>query len=130
MNAFVIGPDGEMYKCWHEIGRKECSIGNVMKAGKRRDRNQRMHEIRWLTWEPFEYAECRQCKVLPICMGGACGYRAMFAGQNKPQCSQWRYGLEQALKEYYRSCVEGRAAGARDGWEFDGVRFRTRASSQ
>ena len=30
MNAFVLDPDGDMYKCWSEIGDKPARIGNIV----------------------------------------------------------------------------------------------------
>ncbi len=100
MNAFVIDPDGDMYKCWSEIGDKQARIGNI--AGfRQRGKNERMREIRWLTWEPFEYEDCLACKVLPICMGG-CGYRAMFVNKDRPACVEWKYSLEHYVRARYR----------------------------
>ncbi|WP_243454595.1 radical SAM/SPASM domain-containing protein [Desulfosporosinus fructosivorans] len=96
MNAFVLDPDGDMYKCWSEIGDKPVRIGNIMDL-KQRGKNERMHEIRWLTWEPFEYADCVECKMLPICMGG-CGYRAMFVNKDWPDCAEWKYSLEHYVR--------------------------------
>jgi len=89
-----------MYKCWSEIGDKPARIGNI--AGfRQRGKSERMREIRWLTWEPFEYADCLACKVLPICMGG-CGYRAMFVSKDRPACVEWKYSLEHYVQARYR----------------------------
>lgn len=100
MNAFVLDPDGDMYKCWSEIGNKPASIGNIARF-RQREKNERMREIRWLTWEPFEYAGCLACKVLPICMGG-CSYRAMFVNKTGPTCVEWKYSLENYVRARYR----------------------------
>lgn len=99
MNTFVLDPDGDMYKCWSEIGDKPARIGNIADF-KQRAKDERMHEIRWLTWEPFEYADCVKCKMLPICMGG-CGYRAMFVNKNRPDCAEWKYSLEHYVRARY-----------------------------
>ena len=61
------------------IGIKEKSIGNLTGLTERTKR-QRMEEAAWLTWEPFEYEKCRQCKALPICMGG-CSYQVVHEAQ-------------------------------------------------
>ena len=29
VNTFVIGPSGELYKCWVDVGRKEKIIGSI-----------------------------------------------------------------------------------------------------
>ena len=64
-NAFVINADGEMYKCWSDIGIKCYSIGNVSN-GKRN----LMNEILYLKDDPTQDRECCNCKFLPICLGG------------------------------------------------------------
>lgn len=96
MNSFVIDPDGDMYKCWSEIGDKPARIGNIKNLGEQSG-SERMHEIRWLTWEPFQYTDCVKCKLLPICMGG-CSYRAMFVNDNRPECTEWKYSLEHYVR--------------------------------
>ncbi|WP_410509636.1 radical SAM protein [Methanosarcina hadiensis] len=95
-NAFVLGPDGDMYKCWTEIGNKAASIGKIGDlASQYEEKGNR--EIQWLTWEPFEYPDCVKCKILPICMGG-CANQAMFINSERPECKEWKYGLEHYVR--------------------------------
>lgn len=108
MNAFVIDPDGDLYKCWSEIGEKSARIGN-MADFRKRVKKERMHEIRWLTWEPFEYADCVKCNVLPICMG-SCGYRAMFVNKDRADCAEWKYSLEHYIRERFKREKEIKAS--------------------
>ncbi len=108
LNALVVDPDGDMYRCWAEIGDKAARIGNISDFKQRR-MDERMHEIRWLTWEPFEYSACVECKVLPICMGG-CGYRAMFANKDKQDCADWKYSLEHYVRVRFNREKEIKAA--------------------
>lgn len=100
-NFFVVDPDGGMYKCWSEIGNKSAYVGNVADFKQSRDWNEWLREVRWLTWEPFEYSDCLDCKVLPICMSG-CGYRARFVNGNRPECVEWKYSLEQYIRTRYQ----------------------------
>ena len=30
LNYFVVGPEGELYKCWNDIGDKDSIVGNVL----------------------------------------------------------------------------------------------------
>jgi len=99
-NNYVIDPDGDMYKCWSEIGDKLSRIGNIT-GFNQRSKIERMREIRWLTWEPFEYEECLACKMLPICMGG-CSYQAVFVNKDRGDCREWKYGLEHYVRARYR----------------------------
>jgi uncharacterized protein len=99
VNAYVMDPDGDLYKCWSEIGDKPARIGNI--AGfRQRGREERMKEIRWLTWDPFQYPDCVQCRLLPVCMGN-CSYRAMFVNSGKPDCAEWKYSLEHYVRDRY-----------------------------
>ena len=99
INSLVVDPDGDLYKCWSEIGEKTARIGNITSFN-RRSQSERMHEIRWLTWEPFERADCLACKFLPLCMGG-CSYRSLFANTGRPDCDEWKYSLEYYVKDKF-----------------------------
>lgn len=103
-NAFVLDPDGDIYKCWTEIGNKQVSIGKIrdliQKKQENNENDRENREIRWLTWEPFEYSDCVKCKMLPICMGG-CAHQAMFINKGRPECKEWKYGLEHYVRAKY-----------------------------
>jgi uncharacterized protein len=92
-SAFVVDPQGFVYKCWNEIGNVEKAISNV--NGQEVSEKMRMNNINYMTWSPFDYEECRDCKYVPICMGG-CPYTGMMQG--KPACENWKYNLEEYLK--------------------------------
>ncbi|MCC4771027.1 SPASM domain-containing protein [Methanosarcina sp. DH2] len=98
-NAFVLDPDGDMYKCWTEIGNKTASIGKIGDLTQQ-NKEKGNHEIQWLTWEPFEYSDCIECKMLPICMGG-CAHHAMFINKGRPECKEWKYGLEHYVRSRF-----------------------------
>lgn len=56
-NTVVIGPEGELYKCWNDVGNKDAVIGNV--DGK--ITNETLL-LRYLTGaDPFEDPKCREC---------------------------------------------------------------------
>lgn len=99
MNSFVIDSDGDIFKCWSEIGEKSARIGNITDLPHRKKEEQ-MHEIQWMTWEPFEYTKCLECKLLPICMGG-CSYKTMFVDNERPNCGEWKYSLEHYVRIRY-----------------------------
>jgi uncharacterized protein len=94
----AIDPDGELYKCWHEIGDKAASIGNILDF-EHRGAEQIARETRWVAWEAFAYPDCRACKLLPICLGG-CPYGPVINGE-QPECAEWKYGLEHHVRARY-----------------------------
>lgn len=100
-NAFVLDPDGDMYKCWTEIGNKATSIGKIGDLIQQKEEKGN-REIQWLAWEPFEYPDCVECKMLPICMGG-CAHHAMFINRGRPECKEWKYSLENYVRSRFLS---------------------------
>lgn len=69
-NSYTIAPTGDVYKCWEQVGMEEHIIGKLSKSG-------RMDDVRfafydWMSKNPLDIAECRDCVYLPVC-GGGCG---------------------------------------------------------
>lgn len=96
-SAFIIGPEGELYKCWNNVGDSTKVIGSIMDNEKR---NYTLLMSYMNETSPFE-SECMKCKVFPICDGG-CGYlryRNKHENANFDYCSplKERQKLEKAL---------------------------------
>ena len=65
LNAFVVLPDGKLYKCWLDTGTiEESFLGTIF------DEEPNRNYQKWLALDPFESPDCAKCKMLPICMGG------------------------------------------------------------
>lgn len=98
INGYVVGAGGELYKCWNHVGESDMVVGHVSK-----DIKIDGLYISYLT-ESFETDEnCRECKVLPVCMGGCVDIRIDHKKGKFPaiDCSRWKYYLEESLKAYY-----------------------------
>ncbi len=95
--SFLIGPEGELYKCWNDIGKEEKVIGTV-------DSKKLKHTsllLKYLLHSSSFNEECRECKVFPVCEGG-CGYdryRNRFEGGRFSVCTHLKKPeiLEEAL---------------------------------
>ncbi|MBQ3067602.1 MAG: SPASM domain-containing protein [Oscillospiraceae bacterium] len=96
LDSFVVGHDGELYKCWNDVGVKKHSVGNIKNDLALTNSNV-LHQ-KYLLWSPFNYTECVECEYLPICMGG-CPFNGMKSG--KPECEKWVYNLIDILKVRY-----------------------------
>ncbi len=99
INSYVIGPKGELYKCWNHLGDTTQVVGNI-------DAPVELSPLyqRYLT-EGFENdPECRECRFLPICMGGCVDMRikALRGDLAQKDCSRWKYYLKNQLKLYYQ----------------------------
>lgn len=99
-HAFVVGPDGNLYKCYNNIGMDELKIGSIF------DPIQFNPLYTDYLTEGFENdEECLKCKVLPICMGGCIDLRIKHKRgeiENK-NCSEYKSFLPKALKLFYLS---------------------------
>ncbi len=67
-NSYYISPDLKLYKCPIFFDYDEHAIGYISSLGRVVITNYEEYN-NCLRYNPFNYAECRQCKVLPICHG-------------------------------------------------------------
>lgn len=68
LNSFLIGPDGNIYKCWHHLGVDDLVVGNVML-----DKVFTKPNIiaRYMKGEDYlDDIQCKKCKYSIICGGG------------------------------------------------------------
>lgn len=84
-NAFIVGPEGELYKCWNDVSNPGKVIGSIMN-------DDLIHYDILMKYmqecKPIR-EECKMCHVFPICDGG-CGhlqYRNKFENGNFELCS-------------------------------------------
>lgn len=87
-NSFLIGPEGEIYKCWSDIGNPNTIIGNIKQ-------NELTNPSRYIKYSvqaiPFN-DECKECHAFPICNGGCAyfRYRNMFEDGRFDLCSPYK----------------------------------------
>ncbi len=100
-NSFVVEPDGKLYKCWGEVGSSKANVG-VIKENGEIDTNYRLDS--WLSYSPFENDECKNCKILPLCMGG-CVFNGVLHDKlhatpvKKPyKCIPLKYNIDDMVK--------------------------------
>jgi len=94
-SSAVIEPDGYVQNCWNTVGYKSLRTGELTKDGIVYNSKY----VKWLGWTPFR-EECRDCNVLPLCMGG-CPFRNLYADElvdaSKNTCVWWTYNLQPML---------------------------------
>ena len=99
--SFVLGPEGELYKCWDDVGRPAMAVGSI------HDPDTVTHPVLRAQYatgvDPYLDPECRACAVLPIC-GGGCAHRRLLAkyhGRDYIEyCSPYKTRLRDYLEGY------------------------------
>lgn len=106
IDTAVIDCYGNIYKCRSQVGEFEKRIGNVCDS-ENQTVDEAVREINWLEWTPFQYAVCRECKILPICMGG-CPFTLYDNDDALPKCDEWKYNLDFFVRQKILN-MEGKA---------------------
>ena len=73
LNTMVIGPQGELYKCWNDVGRPEKTVGSIMDNARPTQQQSRVLLDYLAAGDALEDATCRGCFHFPTC-GGGCPY--------------------------------------------------------
>ncbi|MBN2227430.1 MAG: SPASM domain-containing protein [candidate division Zixibacteria bacterium] len=93
VNAFLVDPDGDIYRCFNHVGDKSKIMGNIRNPINYEDPNFR----RLFAFDPFEDSMCRECSILPICMGGCPAKRVDRNLIGEELCETWRHNLHSML---------------------------------
>jgi len=95
VNGFTIDPEGDIYKCWSSVGRKELACGSVLVAAPEECITDESRYYMYTMDNPFQDT-CASCKLLPICMGG-CPVERQAGGR---QCSKFKFQDMEFIKLY------------------------------
>ena len=108
--GYVVCPNGELLKCWNDVGKKKEAVGHLLIPTSRQMIEKRK---KWSHRNPFKL-ECKDCQLLPICMGG-CLY--LYNLNGKVDCHPWKYEPElHLLYYYYRKKIEQEIEVQKEFW--------------
>lgn len=103
VNSYIVGPEGEIYKCWNDVSDPEKVVGNI-----NRDdiTNPQLYYRYHSSCSCFNDPACKQCFCLPICNGKCSWYQLKnkyYGGQfNLCQCLLKAPGMrDKILEKYY-----------------------------
>jgi uncharacterized protein len=104
---FIINQNGKLVKCWHHATDNDYAIGTVDDLEFARKGSRGMDPLRF---DPLEDTECRECPVLPICMGG-CKSNNQFSqlgynGKHEMGCNDARYSLDAKIVRLYNRTLK------------------------
>ncbi|MBO5613911.1 MAG: radical SAM protein [Prevotella sp.] len=106
--AFVIGPEGELYKCWRMVGNKQQEIGNVNNLKIDMAKFSRYIIGVDYTLDP----KCLACEFITLC-GGGCPLvrmRNKYEGLTMNHCCPEKSHMEQLMEMRYDMYLKQKAA--------------------
>ncbi len=95
VSKMVIGPEGELYKCWNDVGNPGKIFGNIFDSI-----TVPKNYYRYLSnLSVFDNEECRACVLLPVCNGGCPNERLMnkYEGKQINTCPIRKENIEEML---------------------------------
>ncbi len=99
-NSFVIGPEGEIYMCWANLGEESMVIGSIYDGV---IKNMDIPAKYMIGASVFEGGNCINCFYLPVCDGG-CAHRRqleIYEGEKHDTCVSYKDRLPEYLEIYY-----------------------------
>jgi uncharacterized protein len=92
-NSSVIGPRGELYGCWEDVGDEMAIVGDIETGIDWK----RQRAIEWVssTWRTTD--ECTTCQIAPLCLGGCPRLKKISPKKLENGCLYWRYILPEIL---------------------------------
>ena len=102
VNSHIIGPEGEIYKCWNDVSNPNMVVGNINKNG---ITNPQLYYRYHSSCSCFNDPNCKKCFYLPICNGKCSWYQLKNkykGGQfNLCQCLLKAPGMRNKILEKY-----------------------------
>jgi radical SAM additional 4Fe4S-binding domain len=92
VDAVMIGPDGNIYKCDHELGVPELRSGHVSTGVDQIDKL-----AQWIAIHPKDNEFCSECPLLPSCLGYCASVRS-FSKSSTQACPSKKFNYESRLQ--------------------------------
>ena len=109
LTGYLIGPEGEIYKCWEDVGDETMVVGNIFD---KKYTNMPLLAKYMLHGSHILEEECQMCPFLPICSNDCAHNRVSnkFNGTEYELCSIYKgndfSALSALLHDYYLKFVE------------------------
>ncbi|MEK3833395.1 radical SAM/SPASM domain-containing protein [Paenibacillus sp. FSL R7-0128] len=89
-NTFVIDSEGDLFKCWNEVGKKESRIGSLTEGITNINQY-----VNWIEWNFPE--KCMDCSIFPLCKGRC---PDMSRNGKEVECNQLKFNIVDRLIRY------------------------------
>jgi uncharacterized protein len=109
-NSYVVGPSGELYKCWNDAGLDDRVVGSIL-PNLQYKKNTLLLAKYFVGSNPFEIENCLKCLLLPQCFGGGCPYKLVVKDSGKAKgrneyCPHFKDSIEDFVKLHYHRKVK------------------------
>lgn len=95
LNSYVVGPQGELYKCWHDLGKKEQIVGNIFLD--KEAVNPSLLADKMIRNDVLFDSECTSCALFPSCNGGCTDLKNL----DREKCIMAKEHLDDFLDIHY-----------------------------
>lgn len=99
--SYVIDPRGKLYKCWSDIGIEDRAVEDINDNPLSEFNYERLNDF--MLYNPTTDERCKDCKFLPICVGGCPYYRI----SEFKICDSHKYDLDMYMKECVKILLKG-----------------------
>lgn len=97
-NSFVIGPEGELYRCWCDAGNKDKKCGTLKDGVTNTD----IYTKYMMLEDPLFDEKCKTCSYFPICNGGCVLRRINNHGnEDGSLCTIQKEQMQKFIKLYH-----------------------------
>ncbi|OPA74074.1 radical SAM/SPASM domain-containing protein [Paenibacillus selenitireducens] len=90
-NTFVIDSEGDLYKCWNEVGKANLKVGTLVDGIINKERY-----VKWVEWDFPD--KCLNCSIFPLCKGRC---PEMSLEGESFECNQLKYNIIDRLIRYF-----------------------------
>ena len=100
INSYVVGPDGELYKCWEDVGKNQFIVGNLKKPS---NQNVSLLAEGMVGASYINDEACMECFLSNVCSGG-CPKARMYSnrdGIKRDVCSHYKNHIAGFLEIHY-----------------------------
>lgn len=104
-SLFVIDHKGDVSRCFFSAGVPDERVGSVFDVWGRGSSEPSTNfvgstptEEAWRRYDPTSFDDCRNCRVLPLCMGG-CSHARVLKGGSQPPCESIKYSITRYVND-------------------------------
>jgi len=103
-NAYVVGPDGELYKCWRDLGNNAEAVGSINGSTYR---NTSLIAEGMVGASYLHNETCEKCTFFPVCDGGCTKIRLLNNRDKgtRDTCTYFKHNIHELLEIHCKQTI-------------------------